>query len=96
MSTGAGAGDDIKWLTVADVARKLDLKTKTVYLLASEHCPADRRIASHRLGPNGGKLRFHPDDVADYIESRRSIVKSSPQTLRYLRPKVAGSTGRRS
>lgn len=87
--------DDIGWLTVDDVARKLDLKPKTVYILASEGCPASRRLASHRLGPRGGKLRFHPDDVADYIEARRSEVKASPRALKHFQPRLAGSPRRR-
>jgi hypothetical protein len=91
MATGS---EDIAWLTVQDVARKLDLAPKSIYLMAGEGCPADRRIPSHRLGPRGGKLRFHPDDVAAYIESRRAVVRPSHRELKELRPRV-GSTPRR-
>jgi excisionase family DNA binding protein len=84
-----------EWLTVEDVARMLDLKPKTIYILASEGCSADRRIPSHRLGPRGGKLRFHREDVTAYIEATRTVTKVSHRTLKILEPKTAGSTRRR-
>jgi hypothetical protein len=86
-----GGSEPIAWLTVNDVARMLDLKPKTIYILASEACPESRRLPSHRLGPRGGKLRFLAEDVADYIRASRTVVNPTSRPLKHLTPRVAGS-----
>jgi excisionase family DNA binding protein len=88
--------DDPKWLTVADVAKLLDLAPKTVYIMASPGCTEARRIPSHRLGPRGGKLRFLKSDVDAYIKTTRTAPASASYgPLKHLQPRIVGPGRRR-
>ena len=67
-------------LTVADVAERLNTTPRHVRRLVFE-----RRIAYRKLG---SYVRFHPDDVAEYVAAHRveaGVVAD--------RPRVAGRRG---
>ncbi len=64
-----------KLLTLAEVAERLNTTPRHVRRLVFE-----RRIAYRKLGRY---VRFHPDDVAEYIAAHRvEIARSSTERLR--------------
>lgn len=69
----------IRFLTVFQVARMLAVSKSLVYELA-----AAGKLASYKIGKNA--IRFHPDDVAQYLRGcrtkvRRSKPAASPGTI---------------
>lgn len=60
----------MKWLSVNDVAAELGLGRSSIAALV-----ASNRLACYRFGPNGGRIRFKPEDVEAYVESTRSGPK---------------------
>lgn len=57
-------------LNSAEVAGMLGVTMETVYKLCKRG-----RIAHYRFGPDGGAIRFKPEDVEAYIVSCRRVVK---------------------
>ncbi len=54
--------DKVKWMKVAEVAEKLDLKLPTAYVVVRT------KIPHYKFG---GGIRIHPDDLRSFVESRR-------------------------
>lgn len=57
---------ETKWLTVKEAAESLGLPIGTVYHLASNGV-----IAHYRFGVGRGRLKFKPEDVEAFLESKR-------------------------
>ena len=53
-------------LRVADVARRFDISSSLVYQLVEAG-----ELPFHRIGNGRGTLRFDPDDITEYLKSRR-------------------------
>ena len=60
-------------LDATEVARRLGIKRSAVYALA-----ASGRLICYRVGASGGAVRFHPDDLTNYLQSCRSA--GTPET----------------
>lgn len=64
----SGASGPRTWLTVGEVAKRLELHVATVYLLVKQ-----RRIAHTRVGcgRKAGRIRIRPADVEEYERRNR-------------------------
>ena len=71
-------------LTIADVARRLNVSESTVYNLAEAG-----KLAGYRVGMGRGTWRFTEDDVSAYLESCRHQRRDAPRPgsvrLKHLR-----------
>jgi excisionase family DNA binding protein len=70
-----------KLLTLADVADRLNTSERHIRRLVFE-----RRIPYRKIGKF---VRFHPDDLAEYIASQRVGIGESP-TVGRLHPRRGG------
>jgi excisionase family DNA binding protein len=66
------------WLTVKEAAVALGLSPSIVYQLA-----ASKKLAHYKVGPNSGRIKFRPEDIAAYLEGCRV---GAPEAS--LRPQV--------
>jgi excisionase family DNA binding protein len=57
---------EANWLDVKQAAERLGLSRSIVYQLA-----ASGKLAHYKIGPNGGRIRFRPEDIAAYLEGCR-------------------------
>lgn len=56
----------MKWLSVNETAKELGLGRSAIYALV-----ASGQLACYRIGPSEGRIRFKPEDIEAYVESKR-------------------------
>jgi excisionase family DNA binding protein len=66
-------------LRPSEVCRQLGVSRSWLYAAA-----ADGRIPSIRLGGPGGPLRFHPEDLAEWIDAARAAWRPGDTTAATL------------
>lgn len=73
----------LKWLSVNETAKELGLGRSAIYALVSSG-----QLACYRIGPSEGRIRFKPEDIDAYVESKRRGPKvRRPPAPQYPRPK---------
>jgi excisionase family DNA binding protein len=63
-----------EFLDVRGAAARLGLAPSAIYKLASM-----KQLASYRIGPNRGRLRFKSSDIDAYVERGRQGPKPLPE-----------------
>jgi excisionase family DNA binding protein len=68
----------VELLTTAEAARRIGLSPRSIRSLV-----VSGKLAAYFLGPNGGVIRFSPDDLEAYQKSTRKLGSRGS-----LRPKA--------
>jgi excisionase family DNA binding protein len=71
---GASTASAARLLTIADTAERLNVSERHIRRLVFE-----RRIAYRKIGRF---VRFHPDDLAEYVEGQRVSIGEIPASSR--------------